>query len=103
MALEWLLSAVVIAITTPVFGHFETVRPTWMRIVRWLAYLAITGLLASTVGRPWTLVWVIGLPAAGGVFHLAWCLRHGINPMTAEPRDRYEQLRARSGQLGVRQ
>lgn len=103
MALEWLLSAVVIAIATPVFGHFETVRPTWMRIVRWLAYLAITGLLGSTVGRPWTLVWVIGLPAAGGVFHLAWCLRHGINPMTAEPRDRYEQLRARSGQLGVRQ
>jgi hypothetical protein len=22
-----------------------------------------------------------------------WCLRRGINPLTAEPRDRYEQLR----------
>ena len=102
MALEWLLSAVVIAIATPVFRHFETVRPAWMRIVRWLAYLAITGLLGATVGRLWTLVWVIGLPAAGGVFHLAWCLRHGINPMTADPRDRHEQLRARSRRVGVR-
>ena len=63
--------------------------------MRWLAYLAVTGLLGATVGRPWTLVWVLGLPAVGAVFHLIWCLRHGINPITAEPRDRYEQLRAR--------
>ena len=93
MATEWLLSAVIIAIATPVFGHFETVRPTWARILRWLAYLAVTGILGLTVGRPWTLAWVVGLPLVGAVFHISLCLRHGINPLTAEPRDRYEELR----------
>jgi hypothetical protein len=94
MAAEWLLSAVIIAIATPAFGHFEMVRPTWTRIVRWLAYLAVTGVLGATVGRPWTLIWVLGLPTVGAVFHVS-CLRHGINPLTAEPRVRYEELRRR--------
>jgi len=31
MTSEWLLSAVIITIATPVFGHFEIVRPTWTR------------------------------------------------------------------------
>ena len=92
---EWLASALVIAIASPAFGHFETVRPLWTRIARWLAYLAVTGILGATVGRPWTFVWIAGLPALGATFHVTWCLRHGINPLTAEPRDRYEQLRAR--------
>jgi hypothetical protein len=38
VALEWLLSAVIIGVASPAFGHFETVRPLWTRIVRWLAY-----------------------------------------------------------------
>jgi hypothetical protein len=93
VAAEWLLSALIIAIATPGFGHFETVRQTWTRILRWFAYLAVTGVLGATVGQPRTLIWVLGLPTIGAVFHVIQCLRHGINPLTAEPRDRYEQLR----------
>jgi hypothetical protein len=95
VAAEWLLSALIITIATPAFGHFETVRPTRTRILRWLAYLAVTGVLGVTVGQPWTLIWVLGLPAIGAVLHVTWCLRHQINPLTAEPGDRYEQLRRR--------
>jgi len=95
MAPEWLTSAILIAVLTTGFGHFETVRPWWTRLARWLASLAITGLLGVTAGRPWTFLWIIGLPILGAVFHVAWCHRHGINPLTAEPRDRYEQLRRR--------
>jgi hypothetical protein len=95
LSTEWLVSALIVAVATPAFGHFETVRPLWTRIARWLVYLGITGLLGVTVGRPWTFVWIFGLPLLGATFHVAWCLRHGINPLTAEPRDRYEQLRAR--------
>jgi hypothetical protein len=95
MVAERLISAVLIAVLTTGFGHFETVRPWWAWVIRWLAYLAITGLIGATAGRPWTFVWIIGLPILGAVFHAAWCHRHGINPMTAEPRDRYEQLRRR--------
>jgi hypothetical protein len=95
MAAEWLISGVLIAVLTTGFGHFETVRPWWTRIARWLAYLAVTGLLGATAGRPWTFVWIIGLPVLGAVLHVAWCRRHGIHPLTAEPRERYEQLRRR--------
>ena len=41
----------------PAFGHFETVRLTGTRILRWLAYLALTGVLGAMVGHPWTLIW----------------------------------------------
>lgn len=94
MSAEWLTCAILIAVLTPAFGHFETVRPLWTRIARWLVYLGITGLVGVTAGRPWTWLWIAGLPLTGAGFHLIWCLRHGINPLTAEPRDRYEQLRA---------
>ncbi len=95
MEWEWALSAVLIAVLSPTFGRFEDVRPTWTRVLRWLIYLAVTGLLGVTVGRPWTLVWVIGFPLTGALVHFVWCWRHGINPFTAEPREKYEQLRAR--------
>jgi hypothetical protein len=44
-------------------------------------------------GRPWTFVWIFGLPGVGAVFHFLWCWRHGINPITAEPKDEYYRLR----------
>jgi hypothetical protein len=78
----------------PVLGVFRS-APWWARVARWLVYLAITGLLGATAGRPWTFVWIISLPVLGAVFHVAWCRRHGINPLTAEPRDRCERLRRR--------
>jgi hypothetical protein len=94
MNAEWLTAALVITVLTPAFGHFEAVCPLWTRIARWFAYLAVTGLLGVTIGRPYTFVWLLGLPAVGATFHLWWCVRNGINPLTAEPRDRYEQPRA---------
>jgi hypothetical protein len=72
-------------------GHLETVRPGWARLTRWLAYLAVTGLIGATAGRPWTFIRIVGLPILGAAFHVIWCRRHGIHPLTAEPRDRYEQ------------
>jgi len=100
LALEWLISAVIIGVASPAFGHFETVRPLWTRIVRWLVYLAVTGILGATVGRPWTFIWILGLPLAGATFHVVWCLKNSIHPFTAEPRDRYEELRRRPGRSG---
>jgi hypothetical protein len=95
VAAEWLTSAILLAVLTPAFGHFETIRPLWTRVARWLMYLAVTGLIGITAGRPWTFVWILGLPVMGAAFHTIWCRRNGIHPITAEPRDRYEQLRRR--------
>jgi hypothetical protein len=97
MAAEWLTAAIVIGVLSPSFGHFETVRPLWTRILRWMVYLAVTAALGLTLGRPWTFVWLLGLPLAGATFHIVWCLRHGINPLTAQPRDKYEELRRARG------
>src|SRR3954462_8283297 len=91
-AAEWFISAVLIAVASPTFGHFETVRPVWTRVARWLVYLGITGLIGATLGRPWTFVWVLGLPLLGATFHFIWCFKTQINPLTAEPRERYERL-----------
>ena len=95
MATEWLTCALIIAVASPASGHFETVRPLWTRVARWLVYLAVTAVIGATAGRPYTFLWILGLPAVGATFHLVWCLRHGINPLTAQPRERYEQLRQR--------
>jgi hypothetical protein len=50
-------------------------------------------LISRTAGRPWTFVWIFGLPALGAASHVWWSLRHGINPLTAEPKDEYYRLR----------
>jgi hypothetical protein len=96
MAAEWLICAIIIAVASPAFGHFETVRPLWTRIGRWLAFLGITGVVGALAGRPWTFVWILGLPAVATALHVTWCVRHGINPWTAQPRDKYEALRRRN-------
>lgn len=93
MALEWMIAAIVIAVLTPLFGHFEAKVHVWRRVARWLAYLAVLFILEQTVGRPWTLLWLIGLPAIGAIVHFTWCFKNQINPLTAEPRDRYYRLR----------
>jgi hypothetical protein len=93
MELEWVVATVVVAVFPPLFGHFEAKAPMWTRMTRWLAYLAVLGVIEVVAGRPWTWVWIAGLPLLGATFHVAWCLRHNINPLTAEPRHRYEQLR----------
>lgn len=93
MELEWMVAAVVVAVLSPLFGHFEAKAPMWTRMARWMVYLAILLTLGLVAGRPWTWLWVAGLPVIGAAFHFAWCLKHQINPLTAEPRDRYYQLR----------
>jgi hypothetical protein len=95
MDTEWMISALTIAIAAPIFGKFESIRPTWTRVARWLGYLAVTALLGATLGRPATLLWVIGLPATAVTLHAVWCRRHHIHPVTAQPWDRYVALRNR--------
>lgn len=74
------------------FRNFEGETPLPTRVLKLVTYLGITALLAVWVG-PWALVWVLGLFAIGSVFHFIWCSRNGINPLTAEPKERYYKLR----------
>ena len=65
----------------------------WRRLSKWAFYFSVTGLLSRGPGRPWTFVWILGLPGAGLAFHLWWCREHGIDPLTAEPKEKYYELR----------
>jgi hypothetical protein len=93
VSLEWFFSAAVVAAGTTLFGHFEEGVPKWRRLLRWAAYLGTVAVLSKTAGRPWTFAYIFGLPVVGAVFHFLWCRRHGINPLTAEPKDEYYRLR----------
>ena len=91
--LEWSVSAVLAVTGLALFGHFEEKTPLWRRFSKWAFYFGVTAVLMRGPGRPWTFAWVLGLPLTGTAFHLWWCARHGIDPLTAEPRDRYYELR----------
>lgn len=93
MSAEWFLSAVISVLGFTLFGHFEEKTPKWRRLSKWAAYFGMTALIRRKPGRPWTFAWILGWPALGFVFHLWWCRRNGINPLTAEPKDRYYELR----------
>ncbi len=76
-----------------VFGRFEAETPIWCRVLKLASTIGLTALLYSLAGPVWALG-VIGMWfAAGLTFHLVWTRRHGIHPLTAEPRDRYYALR----------
>jgi hypothetical protein len=91
--LEWFVSALLAATGLSVFGHFGEKTPLWRRLSKWAFYFGVTALLARGPGRPWTFVWIAGLPGVGLMVRLWWCRKHGIDPLTAEPKDRYYELR----------
>ena len=91
--LAWFVSAVLAVTGITVFGRFEEKTPAWRKLSKWVFYFGVTGLLSRRPGRPWTFAWVFGLPGLGLAFHLWWCKKHGINPLTAEPKERYYELK----------
>jgi hypothetical protein len=50
---EWIIAAALIAVLSPLFGHFEARSPVWTRMARWLIYLAVLLVVELTVGSPW--------------------------------------------------
>jgi hypothetical protein len=88
---------VVIALTVCVFGSllfsgFQGRTPRSSTLKKWLVYFAVLAVVGLTAGRSWSLLWAL-MPVFGLVAHFAWCFRHGIHPLSAEPRARYYALR----------
>jgi quinol-cytochrome oxidoreductase complex cytochrome b subunit len=82
-----------------VFGHFEQHRPSWKRILKVIVVLAVTVVLANTVGRVYAYA-VLSLPLIGAAYvHLVWLPKHGINGLTGEPRDKYLELMRSRGHV----
>ncbi|NJM42667.1 MAG: hypothetical protein HC853_18975 [Anaerolineae bacterium] len=92
----WMELAVIFGIYSVgsiLFGQFETQTPRWKKLVKLVMFGGITVLIYATVGRPWSLLWLVLPMLAVAYIHAVWLPKHGINGWTAEPRDKYFALR----------
>jgi peptidoglycan/LPS O-acetylase OafA/YrhL len=94
----WFEAAIVLgifAIGNILFGHFEQHNSPVRRLAKVAVFLGITLALSATFGRAWGLGWLL-LPLGAALYiHLYWLPKHGVNGLTAEPRDKYLELVAR--------
>lgn len=87
------ITATIFAAGSVVFGHFEEGTPKWRRLTKLFGLLAVTYVVARTAGDIAAVSLVTGLSAIGLTGHFVYLKRHGIDPWTAEPRDKYHALR----------
>ena len=85
--------AMMFAVGSIVFGHFEERTPKWRRILKLFALTGLVALISSTLGRVWSVALVAGVVSAAALIHAWWLPKHGIDPWTAEPKDKYYALR----------
>ena len=75
------------------FGHFEYGLPKWKRLLKLFMFVGLTALIASRGGHAGTAAWFVVAATFGLSVHFIVTRKHGINPWTAEPREKYYALR----------
>lgn len=75
------------------FGHFEAHTAKWRRVLKMFLMAGLTAWIASTGGHVWSAAFIAAAAAIGLSAHFVILRRHGIDPWTAEPRDKYDALR----------
>jgi len=93
MAFDLAAMASLFAIGNIVFGHFEERTPKWRRVLKFVLAMGVTALLHVWSGREAALVFIAGTMTLGLTVHFVYLRRHGIDPWSAEPRDKYYALR----------
>ena len=92
----WIDVAVVsgmFAVGNILFGHFEERTPKWRRILKLFVITGLVALISSTAGRIWSAALFGVMLVVVAIIHGWWLPKHGINPWTGEPRDKYYALR----------
>jgi hypothetical protein len=92
MLLALTLMAAFLTIGNIVFWKFDPRQPLWRRLLK-VAALAVTALVSRYFGWTGVLVWFALLLVPLMYIHGIWLPGHGINGWTAEPREKYHQLR----------
>jgi len=76
------------------FGHFEERTPKWRRAMKVILVLALVVGLSAFLGRTWAMSFlVVAAIIPFALVHLWWLPKNGINGWTAEPKEKYYQLR----------
>ena len=77
---------------TVIFGRFEVEPPAWRGILKWAIVILGTVGLYQVVGH-WSLLFPTAGLVIGTIFHVVWCRKHDIHPISATPRRKYYELR----------
>jgi hypothetical protein len=75
------------------FGHFEEHTPKWRKVLKLFFFIGFTLLLSIAAGRVWALSFLGASLLVVVYIHGIWLPSKGINGWTAEPRDKYYELR----------
>ncbi len=89
-----LLLLTLLALCLWVPGYFHTgrfVRPRWKISGKFIFYMSISFALAYWFGY-YSLIFILGQPLLGLVFHIKVCKKHQINWLTCEPKEKYLAL-----------
>ena len=81
------------AIGNILFGHFEERTPKWRRILKLFVVTGLVAFISATAGRIWSAALIGAMLGAAAVIHAWWLPKHGIHPLTGEPKDKYYALR----------
>ena len=93
MYADLFVASTIICLGNIFFEEFEEKTPKWVKIIKWALYIGITAVVSSSLNRFWVYVWILGVPVLGFTAHYLWCSKNGINIFTAEPKDKYYELR----------
>ena len=88
------LTYFLIATVIWLLGYFHNgrfVRPKWKIPGKFIFYIGVSLALAHWFGR-WALVFLIGHPLIGLLFHIRICWKYQIDWLSCEPREKYLAL-----------
>lgn len=77
-----------------ILGYFHNgkfVRPKWKIPGKFLFYVGVSVLCVYWFGH-WGILFILGHPLIGLLFHLKVCRENEINWLTCEPKDKYLEL-----------
>lgn len=83
-----------LATTVWILGYLHTgrfVRPRWKIPGKFVFYVGMSALLTYWIGH-FSLLFIIGHPLTGLIFHIRVCKKHQINWKTCEPKEKYLAL-----------
>ncbi len=76
-----------------VMGHFEEGASKWKRVIKIFIFMGLSILISATAGRVWFFVFLGTMLSIVLGIHLWWLPKHGVNGWTAEPKEKYYELR----------
>jgi fucose 4-O-acetylase-like acetyltransferase len=93
MSFEVAVTASLLLLWHILLGHFEAHTPKWRKIAKCALTIGLAVLVSWAAGRFWFYMFLVIAHIPAAIIHLWWLPKHGINGWTAEPKEKYYELR----------